>query len=171
MSLKQTYICPYDGKTNIIKIYKDSDSIFTQVQQGLIDKTKTNPSKIFKFVECPTANEQSVIRELPMHKKYNVFYKAKDVWEFDNVGVSKPPKDSKDPEIFVLKSAKNGEDFKYAVVRYLVCGDCDKGAFGFGGYRIDEGAITENDEIDERLEVGYNFDSANPNHLDYFFYI
>ncbi|TID25525.1 hypothetical protein CANINC_002915 [Pichia inconspicua] len=179
MSLKQTFVCPYDGKTKIIKIYKDTDSIFRQIQSNSNSNSnlntnsntnsKPNPSNIFKFSQCKT--DDNVFNSLPNFNSINYFYKAKDVWEFENIGVSKPPSKTEKPEILSILNLKDSKIHKFVVVRYLICGSCDHGAFGFAAYHLDDDLIDENSEIDQVLEVGYNFESANPNHLNYFFYL
>jgi hypothetical protein len=174
---KQSYYCPYDNDTKIIRVPNETDCLYTQVVNNYGNEPvnnnngaahphgHSNPSKIFKFSKCKTS-EPAVLRHSKLYESGdNVFYKAKDIWEFDNVGVSKPPSNIKNAEIFTLKACEDGEVHNYAVVRYLVCGHCDQGAFGFGGYLMDL------DELDKRVEVGFDLSSANPNDLVYFFYL
>lgn len=170
---KQSFYCPYDNETKIIRVPDETDMLFTQV---LNDYPQTsvgagdngaakprNPSKIFKFVHCKTS-EPSKHASAKKFQNKNLFYKAKDVWEFSNVGVSKPPPNIKDAEFIKVKSL-DGDVHNYAVVRYLVCGHCDRGAFGFGGYLVDL------DEMNNRVEIGFDLTSVNPNDLVYFFYV
>lgn len=159
---KQSYYCPFDDKTKIIRVPDEIDNIFIQCDKHEND----NPSTVFKFSKCKTS-ETSVQRKFQktQNANLNYFYKANDIWEFNNIGVSKPPTDIKKPEILKLKNFKNGDIHVYVVVRYLVCGDCDKGAFGFGGYKMDY------EDIQKHLEIGYDLLSVNPNDLEYFFYV
>lgn len=53
------------------------------------------------------------------------FLAINDVWEFDNVGVSRIASDLKESESVGQLSK---------VERLLVCGECDKGPIGFAGY-------------------------------------
>lgn len=53
------------------------------------------------------------------------FLKVNDVWDFDNVGVSRTAPD-------LEKSEAVGQLSK--VERLLICGECDKGPIGFAGY-------------------------------------
>lgn len=172
---KQSYYCPYDNETKIVRLPDETDNLYTQVinnysKEATIHASSTpaNPSKVFKFCKCKTT-DVSKLRESkelkPHYSNSNIFYKAKDIWEFDNIGVSKPPSDLKEPEIFTLKAIADGEVHNFAVIRYLVCGHCDRGAFGFGGYLMDL------EELNKRIEVGFDLSSVNPNELVYFFYL
>ncbi|KAG0680519.1 hypothetical protein C6P40_002342 [Pichia californica] len=170
MSLKQSYYCPFDDETKLIKIPKETDKLYTQFNDNNDTNNNnnnnkiSNPSKIYKFVKSKTS-EPSIHRNLKIYKNNNLFYKAKDIWEFDNIGVSKPPKDLKNPEFIKLKSENGGDIHNFAIVRYLVCGECDKGVFGFGGYSFDL------EDSENRIEIGFDLSSVNPNDLTYFFYI
>lgn len=53
------------------------------------------------------------------------FLQVNDVWDFDNVGVSRTAPD-------LEKSEAVGQLSK--VERLLICGECDKGPIGFAGY-------------------------------------
>lgn len=170
---KQSYYCPYDDNTKIIRVPDETNKLYLQVINNYSttanNNTPTNPSKIFKFCKCKTT-EVSKLRHSkqlsdPQYAHANIFYKAKDIWEFDNIGVSKPPSTSKEPEIFTLKALEDGEVHNFAVIRYLVCGSCDQGAFGFGGYLMDL------EELNKRIEIGFDLSSVNPNDLVYFFYL
>lgn len=162
--IKQSYYCPFDNETRLVKIPRETDRLYTQYNPHIhADNHIGNPSKVYKFVKCKTS-EPSVHRALPIYKNNNVFYKARDIWEFDNIGVSKPPPSVHEAEIIKVKS-EDGDVHNYAVVRYLVCGACDKGVFGFGGY------LTDFETLQGRAEIGFDLQSANPNDLVYFFYI
>ena len=159
---KLPYYCSFDEETKIIRLPRETDNLYIQ----LIDSNENNlvnPSKIFKFNKCKTS-EPSIHRSIVQYKDYNCFYKAKDIWEFDNIGVSKPPSSTKDAEFITVKSIETGSVQKYAVVRYLVCAHCDQGAFGFGGYLMDS------QQMENRLEIGFDLSTVNPNDLTYFFY-
>lgn len=165
MSIKQSYYCPFDDKTKLIRIPKETDKLYTQIDVKFNKESNkiSNPSKIYKFIKSKTS-EPSVHRALKIYQNNNLFYKAKDIWEFDNIGVSKPPKDLKNPEFIRLKTS-DGDVHNFAVVRYLVCGECDKGVFGFGGY------LSDLEDLEDRIEIGFDLTSVNPNELTYFFYI
>lgn len=53
------------------------------------------------------------------------FLEINDVWDFDNVGVSRVAPELKESEAVGQLSK---------VERLLVCGECDKGPIGFAGY-------------------------------------
>lgn len=57
------------------------------------------------------------------------FFEIDDVWDFDNIGVSKVA-----PQL--QASLKVGELEK--VERLLVCSECDQGPLGFAGFRNPE---------------------------------
>lgn len=61
------------------------------------------------------------------------FFKINDVWDFDNIGVSRPSDDIKQPII-----EENNEILKIKIERLLICSECDKGPIGFGGLQGDE---------------------------------
>lgn len=162
---KISYYCPFDDNTKIIRIPTETNKIYTQIFNDKdANATRRNPSKVFKFAKCKTS-EPAVHRNSKAYKAgKNTFYRAKDVWEFDNVGVSKPPSDLRNAEIIKLES-EEGDVHNFAVVRYLVCGHCDQGAFGFGGY-----SLNHIDEEEEHVEIGYDLAKVSPNDLVYFFY-
>lgn len=154
MPLKQSYYCPFDNKTKIIRVPNETHNIFTLVS----DSEENSKSLDYKFIDCKTTGEK-------IHKNIkDGFYKAKDIWEFDNVGVTKPH-DLKKAQFIKLKNNIDGNIQTYIIIRYLICGDCNKGALGFGG-------LLFNEEIkDARIEVGFDLSSTNPNELSYFFYL
>lgn len=57
------------------------------------------------------------------------FYQINDVWDFDNIGVSRPSLDIKQPVI----SGEDGKDLAIVIERLLICSECDKGPIGFAG--------------------------------------
>lgn len=57
------------------------------------------------------------------HETANEFYVVNDVWDFDNIGVSRPTDEAPTPDI---------ADF--TIQRLLVCSECDRGPLGFAGY-------------------------------------
>lgn len=50
------------------------------------------------------------------------FFQVKDVWDFDNMGVSLPARVSKKPSI---------QNTELAIKRYLICSECNQGPLGF----------------------------------------
>lgn len=65
----------------------------------------------------------------------SLFYKINDVWDFDNIGVSRPSDDIKQPII-----RENDKTLNIKIERLLICSECDKGPIGFAG--LEEG-LTE----------------------------
>ena len=70
------------------------------------------------------------------------FYCINDVWDFDNIGVSKPSEILPEP-IIVGTQSHEGEQEKIDVERLLICSECDRGPLGFAG-------IVVGDERDHR---------------------
>lgn len=64
-----------------------------------------------------------------------LFYKVEDVWDFDNVGVSRPSAGMAGPKI---------GDEKFNVERLLVCSECDRGPIGFAGVSETQNNTHEN---------------------------
>lgn len=58
----------------------------------------------------------------------NQFFKIDDVWDFDNIGVSRPSDDIKQPII-----EENNKVLNIKIERLLICSECDKGPIGFAG--------------------------------------
>lgn len=58
------------------------------------------------------------------------FYVVGDVWDFDNIGVSRASADLEQPGI---------DNFK--LERLLVCSECDRGPLGFAGFVGDESDV------------------------------
>lgn len=60
-----------------------------------------------------------------MAARLDKFFRVDDVWDFDNVGVSKPAADLEvSEEVGPLAKLE----------RLLVCSECDRGPLGFAGY-------------------------------------
>lgn len=68
------------------------------------------------------------------------FFKIKDMWDFDNIGVSRPMEQ-------IENFAVRGNSFN--IERLLICSECDKGPIGFAGHFAKD-------------------DAANPNNMTYF---
>ncbi|CAK9437242.1 uncharacterized protein LODBEIA_P16200 [Lodderomyces beijingensis] len=75
---------------------------------------------------CTTATTAEQIPRLaPVTTK---FYQIDDVWDFDNIGVSRPS-DAISSQTPIM--AKNNEQVH--VERLLICSECDRGPLGFAG--------------------------------------
>lgn len=69
-------------------------------------------------------SSQIVVPGAPkMTQESTDFFQIADVWDFDNIGVSKPAE---------LESALSVPLAK--VERLLICGECDQGPLGFAGF-------------------------------------
>ncbi|KAF3989633.1 hypothetical protein FT663_02726 [Candidozyma haemuli var. vulneris] len=65
----------------------------------------------------------------PMASDSKHFFELDDVWDFDNIGVSKAASE-------LQSSSKVGDLEK--VERLLICSECDQGPLGFAGFRNPE---------------------------------
>lgn len=54
-----------------------------------------------------------------------LFFKIDDVWDFDNIAVSKPTADLAKPTV---------ADSSFSILRLLICSECDRGPLGFAGH-------------------------------------
>ncbi|EMG47930.1 DSS4 Protein DSS4 [Candida maltosa Xu316] len=70
----------------------------------------------------------------------NKFYKINDVWDFDNIGVSRPDHEG---EVTVVD---DGDD-EIHIERYLICSECDKGPLGFAGIPQSSGDKTDHKNL------------------------
>ncbi|CUM54026.1 unnamed protein product [Debaryomyces tyrocola] len=66
----------------------------------------------------------------------NQFFKINDVWDFDNIGVSRPSSDIKQPVI-----EENNKVLNIKIERLLICSECDKGPIGFAGLEGDDADV------------------------------
>lgn len=62
------------------------------------------------------------------------YFRVEDVWDFDNIGVSKPSEDLKQPTI----KNKDASISLFKIERLLICSECDKGPIGFAGFEDGE---------------------------------
>lgn len=65
----------------------------------------------------------------------SLFYRVDDVWDFDNVGVSRPTANMALPIV---------GDETLNVERLLVCSECDRGPLGFAGVSETQSNTHEN---------------------------
>lgn len=64
------------------------------------------------------------------------FYQINDVWDFDNIGVSRPSSEiSQDPII------SHDNESTIHIERLIVCSECDRGPLGFAGYPTEKRQI------------------------------
>lgn len=82
-------------------------------------------ARIIKLVPKLAASKVQIGNAPEMAGEASEFYFIEDVWEFDNIGVSRAV-----PEL--KKSEAVGDLSK--VERLLICSECDKGPIGFAGF-------------------------------------
>lgn len=70
----------------------------------------------------------------PMAKTSTKFYQINDVWDFDNIGVSKPTQDF----------SAHGKGPLARLERLLVCSECDQGPLGFAGFLHEDDTDVKN---------------------------
>ncbi|KAK6460190.1 Mss4-like protein [Scheffersomyces coipomensis] len=58
------------------------------------------------------------------------FYQVNDVWDFDNIGVSRPSQELQQELLHVNHS----KDDQFKIERILICSECDKGPLGLAGF-------------------------------------
>lgn len=90
---------------------------FPQCDTKIIPYTE---ALVQSVIEVPNAPEMVNVDQ-PVTK----FFRVEDMWDFDNIGVSRPLQDIKDFKI-------NDEIFD--IERILICSECDKGPIGFAGH-------------------------------------
>lgn len=74
-------------------------------------------------------NGPSMIKPQETSGDSNVFFKVDDVWNFDNIAVSKPLPDLSTP---VIDSAP------FKIERLLICSECSRGPIGFAGHESED---------------------------------
>ncbi|KAG7692208.1 hypothetical protein KL930_005146 [Ogataea haglerorum] len=77
----------------------------------------------FAFVDLSPSLQ--INSHVPDHN--DVFFHVGSMWDFDNIGVSRPSS-----EIAVeMENLENQDKMVLQVARFLTCADCDKGPLGF----------------------------------------
>lgn len=86
-------------------------------------------TRIIALDEKLMGTKTSITNGPKMTKDSTNFFEIEDVWQFDNIGVSRPTEE-------IQSSEQVGALSK--VERLLICSECDKGPLGFAGYRNSE---------------------------------
>ncbi|EGV61356.1 Guanine nucleotide dissociation stimulator for Sec4p [Yamadazyma tenuis] len=73
-------------------------------------------------VQIPSAPEMVNLEKTPSSSK---FFRISDMWDFDNIGVSRPLEQYTDFKI---------DSQTFDIERILICSECDKGPIGFAGH-------------------------------------
>ncbi|KAK6453821.1 Mss4-like protein [Scheffersomyces xylosifermentans] len=71
------------------------------------------------------------------------FYRVNDVWDFDNVGVSRAVENLAQP-IEIEHDQSEEKQIKLKIERLLICSECDKGPIGFAGLQESDSADVKN---------------------------
>ncbi|GME76866.1 unnamed protein product [Ambrosiozyma monospora] len=142
-------ICPFQPKcqTKIIKFESDKPT------HKLITKETTIP-----FLSPSNSSSDSSSSQTS-----NLSFHKAGMWDFDNIGVSRPippsssSSTSKDPveEILELQDEQTTSIQKFKVVRYLTCGECDRGALGFVGVSVGDNDVAEDGSKQKVDEMTY----------------
>ena len=77
----------------------------------------------------------------PRTESTSDFYKVDDVWDFDNIGVSRAVENLSSPIELALDP---GEPVTLNIERLLICSECDKGPLGFAGISEKDAADVKN---------------------------
>lgn len=89
------------------------------------------PSCSTKIIPYTEALRTSILKVPNAPSMVNVessdidFFKVNDMWDFDNIGVSRPMNEAKDFKV---------DDKNFSIERLLICSECDKGPIGFAGH-------------------------------------
>ncbi|VEU20054.1 DEKNAAC100762 [Brettanomyces naardenensis] len=146
MSSKTIYKCPFDYKTTIIQLPVDADT--EKGEKRRFNWVKKDADET-RFVKC---QPDTIVDAKGDAEEAHEFYQVDSFWDFDNVGVSRHAK-TEDGGIIHLANGQGTQTFK--ICRYLTCGECDKGAIGFGGYPI--GDVDENHQNANDLSYFVSF--------------
>ncbi|CAK7913103.1 hypothetical protein CAAN1_20S02652 [[Candida] anglica] len=84
------------------------------------------PTKSLQTVKVANSPQMTSLNEKDTHTE---FYQVNDVWDFDNIGVSRPSDELEQPTI----TTASGDELEIAVQRLLICSECDRGPLGFAG--------------------------------------
>ncbi|ODV80240.1 putative nucleotide release factor [Suhomyces tanzawaensis NRRL Y-17324] len=99
---------------------------FQKCNARIIPVTETLQKNIVEIKEAPkmmsTATDANEVV-----KSSASFFQIGDVWDFDNIGVSRPTE-----EVAGKFSLEDSETF-INIERVLVCSECDRGPIGFAG--------------------------------------
>lgn len=106
--------CPFDGC---------SARIFASAKEELLARS----TKCFNPPQMVTLSNDA---DTTCNNEYLMI---QDVWDFDNIGVSKPSIDS-----CVIKFCANDRNGQIRLERLLTCSECDKGPIGFAGHSEEE---------------------------------
>lgn len=106
-----------------LKQYKEiDDAADSAIIRCMFDECN---ARIIRLVPKLASTKVLIGNAPEMANKSTNFYRIDDVWDFDNIGVSKAVPDLEKSEV-VGDLAK--------VERLLICSECDKGPIGFAGY-------------------------------------
>lgn len=100
--------CPFDLGTSIIDLPKLSGDNIMEL------KSPINSNSIIQFKK-------------PLNSNGGGFILINDVWDFNNVGVSKQSNLNLELELKMT----NGTFKLFKIDKLLICGECDKGPIGF----------------------------------------
>lgn len=89
----------------------------------LTDALRTSETTVHNAPPMLDVSEEASAQTSQEEKE--LFFKIDDAWDFDNIGVSRPAPDLKQPSI-------HNTDF--SIERLLICSECDKGPLGFAGF-------------------------------------
>lgn len=86
-------------------------------------------SKQYLANEITIQNSPEMVQLTGTSDDQTHFFKVNDVWDFDNIGVSRPADGLSQPTV------EEGENMNLRVERLLICSECDKGPIGFAGFQ------------------------------------
>ncbi|KAG7194195.1 uncharacterized protein KQ657_004905 [Scheffersomyces spartinae] len=103
---------------------------FSGCNTRIITRDDTLNESIQIVKNSPSMLQSTSIQEEKDNDNHTCFFKINDVWDFDNIGVSRPAADLNHPKF-------GGEDdasSEFKIERLLICSECDRGPLGFAGF-------------------------------------
>ncbi|KAI5958855.1 hypothetical protein KGF57_002289 [Candida theae] len=104
---------------------------FANCRAGIIPYSSSTQLNVIENAPACVAIE-SPTSDPKLSSSTTEFYRIDDVWDFDNIGVSKPSEILPEP-IIVGTNSQEGEQERIDVERLLICSECDRGPLGFAG--------------------------------------
>ncbi|ODV85781.1 hypothetical protein CANARDRAFT_22573 [[Candida] arabinofermentans NRRL YB-2248] len=168
-SLSTKYIlrCPFkiQGKCQSRIIALESPTSISKYQAIL-----KSPHEEFKFLSIKEGESNEIgyfesDDESTHHSQ--LFYKFASMWDFDNIGVSRPV--STMDTLITLTTNADDKDKEHQTPihiqfsRFLTCADCDRGPLGFSGFVIND--------VDSWEANGRKVAVEKPEDMVYFFCI
>ncbi|KAK6202998.1 Mss4-like protein [Scheffersomyces amazonensis] len=104
----------------------------------LIKLSNGNPQVKLSSESSSSNVKMIILQEIdrdPVDAKFSSeFYQVNDVWDFDNVGVSRPSDELQRELIHI----NDDPSIQFKIERVLICSECDKGPIGLAGFEAND---------------------------------